>query len=48
MKHAVIVIALVSLAGCPGESVDPNVLYYAPDLVETRVKLIDTGEPPPF
>lgn len=46
MKHAVIVIALVSL-GC-GPSNEGETLYYAPDLVETRVKLIDTGEPPPF
>jgi hypothetical protein len=45
MKHTMLVIAL---AACPGNNNDGNTLFYAPDLVETRVKLIDTGEPPPF
>lgn len=46
MKHAVIVLALVSLAGCPGED-DGVTWFIAPDMVETRLKLIEQ-EPPPF
>jgi hypothetical protein len=41
-------VALSGLPGCPGSSdTNPRVLWLAPDMAETRVKLVDT-EPPPF
>ena len=43
-KHAAL---LVLLAGCPGPEGNPKVLWLAPDMAETAVKLVDT-EPPPF
>ena len=36
------------LSGCPSDpSGNPNVLWLAPDMAETRVKLVD-HEPDPF
>jgi len=44
-KHAAL---LVFLAACPSNpSGNPKVLWLAPDMAETAVKLVDT-EPPPF
>jgi hypothetical protein len=40
-------LVLFALAGCPGPSGNPAVLWLAPDQGETHVKLID-HEPPPF
>jgi hypothetical protein len=40
-------VLLVVLAGCPGDEVNPEVLWLAPDMVETQVKLQDR-RPPPF
>ena len=45
MKSATCLIVL--LAGCPGPEGNPKVLWLAPDMAETAVKLVDT-EPPPF
>lgn len=44
MKHAVL---LLLAAGCPSDPGNPKVLWLAPDMAETAVKLID-HEPPPF
>jgi hypothetical protein len=38
---------LAGLAGCPGPDGNPHQLWLAPDMAETRVKLID-HEPDPF
>jgi len=41
-------LGLLPLAGCPSSSTgNPEVLWLANDMVETRVKLVD-AEPPPF
>ena len=43
-------VALAGLPGCPSSgpsSGNPKVLWLAPDMAETRVKLVDT-EPAPF
>jgi hypothetical protein len=43
MKRAL----LLLLAGCPGPDANPAVLWLAPDMSETRVKLVDS-EPNPY
>jgi hypothetical protein len=44
-----LLLGLLALPGCPGDDHpgNPRVLWLAPDMVETRVKLIDS-EPEPF
>ena len=47
-KQTLIVLAsLGASAGCPGPAENPARLWLAPDMMETRVKLID-HEPNPF
>jgi hypothetical protein len=46
MKHAFTPLALLVVAGCPSDSNAP-VLFLAPDMAETRVKLVES-EPTPF
>ena len=51
MNHPAIAVlfgGLLVLPGCPSPSDgNPKVLWLAPDMAETRVKLVDS-EPPPF
>jgi hypothetical protein len=44
-----LLLGLLLLPGCPTDSLpgNPKVLWLAPDMAETRVKLVDT-EPGPF
>jgi len=45
---AVLFAGLLVLPGCPSPNDgNPEVLWLAPDMAETRVKLVDS-EPPPF
>ena len=47
MKHAPLALVVV-LAGCPSDpSGNPSVLWLAPDMAETAVKL-QASEPPPY
>jgi hypothetical protein len=40
--------SLLGLAGCPDTPAgNPRTLWLAPDMMETRVKLVES-EPPPF
>lgn len=45
MKYAPL--ALLVLAACPSDDVNPSKLWLAPDMVETRVKLQE-DEPTPW
>jgi hypothetical protein len=42
-----LLLGLLALPGCPSPDGNPAVLWLALDMVETRVKLVDS-EPPPF
>lgn len=42
-----LLLGLLVLPGCPGGDSNPSTLWLAPDMVETRVKLVDV-EPDPF
>ena len=48
-NHSVLLAALATLAGCPGDDTSGNadVLWIAPDGVETRLKLVE-ARPSPF
>jgi hypothetical protein len=40
-------VAVMMLAACGDDAGNPATLYLSPDMMETKVKLID-HEPPPF
>ena len=47
MKHATLPALVVLVAGCPSPSGNAPVLWLAPDMAETHVKLVE-DEPSPY